>query len=120
MPEERISIATLKNGSAVEQFDEALQRVLENVVDPNTKPKTKRSVTLKLTIAPDEEREFLGLAISVKEGLAPAAEVTSRAWIAHTRDGIIGMEHDPKQPGLYEEEETDVTPLRAVNDGGDE
>ena len=119
MSEERLSLATLKGGAAIEQFDEALQRVLENVVDPNTKATAKRIVTLKLTVVPDEERELLGLTVSVKESMAPAVDLSSRAWIAHTRNGVVGVEHDPRQPGLFEEEEADVRPLRAVRDGGD-
>jgi hypothetical protein len=121
MADEKMSVATLKGGAVIEQVDEAIQRVLENVVDPNTKAKQTRTVTLKLTIAPDEERELLGISATVQTKMAPPVEVIGRAWIAQTRDGIVAMEHDPKQPNLYDDEQTaDVTPLRAVNDGGDE
>ena len=115
MSDERLSVATMKQGAVVEQVDEAIQRVLENTVDPNTPAKSKRQVVLKLTFAPDEERELLGISASVQTKLAPAVEITGRAWVAHTRDGLVALEHDPKQPGLYDEP-AEVTPLHAVGE----
>jgi FixJ family two-component response regulator len=116
---ESMSIVTMKGGSVVEQFNEALQRALENIVDPNTKAKAKRTVNLRLTILPDEERELLGLVASVTTSMAPAAEIISRAWVAHTRDGVVAAEHDPRQPGLDFDKPKKPVPLKAV-DGGAE
>lgn len=119
MSEARLSIATMKGGAVVEQFDEAIQRLLENIVDPNTKAKAGRTVTLKVTFSPDEERELCGVVANVTTKMAPAAEIVGRCWVAHTRDGVVAAEHDPKQPGLFQEPAT-VTPLHAVDGGGDD
>jgi hypothetical protein len=99
---ERLSIATLRRGSVVEMVDDAIQQVLENVADPNTEAVSKRKVTMTLTFAPDKEREQMGVAIAVKTAMAPQAVVTTTAFLAHTRDGIVGAEYDPRQPGLFE------------------
>ena len=103
----RLSIATLRRGSVVEMVDEAIQQVLENVADPNTEAESKRKVTLTLTFAPDKEREQMGVAIAVKAAMAPQAIVTTTAFLAHTRDGIVGAEYDPRQPGLFQEEDAE-------------
>jgi uncharacterized protein YggL (DUF469 family) len=42
MSEEKLSIATLQSGAVVEQIDEAISRVMENIIDPNTKAKAAR------------------------------------------------------------------------------
>jgi len=38
----RINLATLAGGAAQERFNYELQKVLENISDANTEPKTKR------------------------------------------------------------------------------
>ena len=104
---DKLSMATLRRGSAVEMVDEAIQRVLENVVDPNTDAKSKRRVTLTLTFAPDKERESMGVDITVKTTMAPQASVATTAFIAHTRDGVACVEHDPRQPGLFQDDDAE-------------
>jgi hypothetical protein len=47
MPEQFVSLETLGQGAAIELFSEELRKVLENVLDPNTKATATRSVTLK-------------------------------------------------------------------------
>lgn len=56
---EKLSLVNLGGGAAVEMFDEALEKVLENILDPNTEAKTKRVITLKMTISPAENRGVL-------------------------------------------------------------
>lgn len=120
MSDERMSVATMSGGAVVEQFDEAIQRVLENIVDPNTVAKAKRTVTLKVVLHPDEERELCGFAASVQVGMAPAAAINGRAWLAQTRDGVVALEHDPKQRNfIREDEKAEVRPLHAVEGGAE-
>lgn len=105
MTEARLSLATLKGGAALELVDEAIQQLLENIVDPNTDAETKRKVTLTITLSPDAEREMMGLGIDVKASFAPRSTVASIAWISHTHDGVIALEHNPHQKRLFDEEQ---------------
>jgi len=41
-----VSLETLKGGAAVQLFDEELQKVLANIMDPNTEAGAVRSVRL--------------------------------------------------------------------------
>lgn len=120
---ERLSIATLRRGSVVEMVDGAIQEVLENVADPNTDATAKRKVTLTLTFAPDNEREQMGVAIAVKAAMAPQAVVNTTAFLAHTRDGIVCAEYDPRQGDLFNEEDpegvADFAEAAAAADGGE-
>lgn len=43
---EIVSLENIGRGAALERFDVELQKVLENVLDPNTKPTATRKVTL--------------------------------------------------------------------------
>jgi hypothetical protein len=53
MEEERLSLANLEGGAAVEMFDIALQKVLENIHDINTTADA-REIILKVKVRPME------------------------------------------------------------------
>ena len=55
---ELVSLNNLGEGAAAELFDLELHRVLDNIQDVNTKATTKRVITLKVTLQPDEHRNF--------------------------------------------------------------
>lgn len=101
---EEMKLETLKQGAVAEQFNNALDRVLENVVDPNTKGDAMRGITLKVTFKPDEEREMIAIKATVTAKLASADEITGTAFIVHTRDGIKAAEHDPAQHNFIHDE----------------
>ena len=72
--DEPITLTNLGGGAAVEKFDEELQRVLDNIVDPNTQAESVRSITLKVTIKPDNTRQVGTVLISSVAKLAPDKE----------------------------------------------
>lgn len=102
---EKISLANLKGGAAIELVDDAFATVLENIIDPNRPATATRKIALLLTISPNESREMFGLKMDVKLTLAAPAGHDATVFIAHTKNGVIALEHDPKQAGLFEEKE---------------
>lgn len=115
---ETLSLATIKRGAAIEMVDDAIQRLLENVVDPNTDAESKRKVTLAITLTPDKNREMLHIDLSVKMAMAPQATVSSIAYVSHTRDGVVAVENDPRQPGLFEEPAEGAAEVVDIKKGG--
>lgn len=69
--EKNVSLATLSDGAAVERFDLALQDVLTNIQDPNTDWKKARTINLKMTIKPNENRDISSVVVEVDRKLAP-------------------------------------------------
>lgn len=114
--EERVSLTNLMHGLAVERFDDELAKVLANIVDPNTPPAAKREITLKVSFKPDKNRDMGAVEIAVSSKLAPAEKVTTRLFIAMTKNGPVATEHNPKQMPLPMAEPAGpgVTPLRSV------
>lgn len=51
----------LANGAVQEKLNIELQKIFENIHDGNTKATDKRSVTIKLEFAPDDDREVIKL-----------------------------------------------------------
>lgn len=107
---EKLSVTTLKRGSAIELIDEELARVLENIVDPNTDAEAVREVTLVLRFKPDEDRERVSLQIKVKSKMAPPTAASASIWVLHTKLGIVGVEDNPYQRALFEEPSTEADP----------
>jgi len=96
-------LINLKDGAAVELFDFELQKVLDNIMDPNTKAEAVREVTLKIKIKPDKDRSFGPVEIQPSSKLAPQAPVMTQIFFGQDRDGAVAHEYNPKQGDLFEE-----------------
>lgn len=65
-----LNLAELANGAIQEKLDGELEKIFNNIHDPNTKPKDQRSITIKLVFKPDENRQVITLNSSFTTGLA--------------------------------------------------
>lgn len=98
MSQEKVSLATLNGGAAVERFNDELTRVLENILDPNTNAKSARTVTLKVTVRPNEDRNFGAVDISTSSHMAPPKPVGTTIFFGKTINGeILSSENNQRQ-----------------------
>jgi len=101
--EKNVSLASLSEGAAIERFDLALQEVLTNIMDPNTDWKKTRTVTLKMTIKPNENRDISGYIVDVDKKLAPIKPFGNTLFTGQDKDGKgYATEHVSNQGGLFE------------------
>lgn len=100
--EQYVSLETLGQGAAVEKFQDELDRVLANVLDPNTKATTTRQVQLTVTIKPDDDRSFANTLIEVKSKLAPSKPVGTAIYIGMRAGKPVATERDSRQMRLEE------------------
>lgn len=112
-----VSLATLKGGAAVEAVDHALGEVWDNILDPNTAPKAKRSVTLKLTFSPSEERDAAACNIEVSAKLAPQAPMSAQVIVDQENGKAVAAEFGRRNPGQHPlegvyDENSNVTPFK--------
>lgn len=107
---ETVSIATLRKGAAIELIDDALEEVFANIADPNTDPEELRRVILSIKLKPDRKRENVHLDVSVATKKAQPVSFGAVAYLVQTRDGIVAVDADPRQPGLFEKEKPAVDP----------
>jgi hypothetical protein len=99
---ETVSLESIGAGAAVERFQLALQEVLDNIIDPNTDAKKARVITLKITMKPDENREFSSAEISVGTTLAPITPVKTKIFIGRDQQGHgVACEYDPDQMQMF-------------------
>lgn len=97
MQEQFVSLETLGEGAALEKFSDEMKKVLENVLDPNTKATAKRSVTLTWTIEPDEDRSFAHTSLEVKSKLAPSKPFGVPIYIGRHAGEPVATERDTRQ-----------------------
>ena len=81
-----LSIKTLKQGACLDRFDRALAELVANVLDPNTDPKAKRSVTLTLSVKPNEARNMADITVAVASKLQPAQPLATGCTLGTNLD----------------------------------
>lgn len=89
MHNERLTLATLCGGAVQE-------KVANNILDPNTDPGKKRTITLKITLKPeDDDPEDVAVSAEVTYTLAPDAGVQTQFFVnKDLEDGrVTVMEH---------------------------
>lgn len=96
MHSEKLTLATICGGAVQTKIDRALERVVENILDANTDPKKKRTITLKITMFPNEEDyQDIAVAADVSMQLAPEKRVSTEFFVDRDErtGGITIMEH---------------------------
>lgn len=110
-----LTLDNLGHGAAKEKFNDALEKVIQNIKDENTEWKKSRKLSLVITFMPNEERSEVGLLIDAIPTLVRPKPFKSQALIGMHRDGKTEAQEyaKPTLPGCSEEE-TDgkVTQLR--------
>lgn len=86
---QNMNIANIANGALVEQADIEIQRVIENIMDPNTNTEIKRKVTIVLEFKADDKREVSEVKFTTKSQLAPQKAITTRIAFDRNRNGNI-------------------------------
>ena len=100
--EKVINLSELAGGAVQERFEIELQKIFDNILDPNTSTKTKRKLQLTLTFSTDEGREIALVTVDAKSTLAPANGIATKFLM--DRDGrgnAIGAEF--AQTRLFDE-----------------
>ena len=78
MTQKRIELplSGLANGAIQEKLDSELEKVFDNIHDPNTKAEDKRTVTIKLEFVPDENRQTVKVNSNIAIKLANVKDVS--------------------------------------------
>ena len=95
---ENIELRELVGGALQEQFAKSFEHVIENMQNPNTPYKAKRSITVKLTFMQNEKRDDVKCGIAVTEKLAAHSPMeTSFAVGKDLRTGEVFAKEYGKQ-----------------------
>ena len=105
----------MARGAFMERADYEMARVVDNILDVNTKATAKRKVTITLEFTPDDERANVGVSVTVKSTLATTNPVKTSLYIAGEKadGGIQVVEMVPNIPGQLnmDGEEQEAAPV---------
>lgn len=97
----KINLETINSGAAKDLFDEAFKKVLENIADENTRPTAIRSITLKFSVKPSEDRGQAATTVDVETKLAPIKQNSGTMLFSFDGDIVEAFAvSSPKQPDL--------------------
>ena len=100
MAREKLTLSNMCNGGIQEKIDRSLMEISNNILDPNTDPKKKRSLVVTISFIPNvHDREDVSVEVSTAVKLAPEMNITTQLFISKDlRAGTVNLtEHEKGQ-----------------------
>lgn len=98
------SILEMARGSFLEQVDYEMAKVIDNILDLNTKATGKRKITVTMELIPDDSRRQIGVSFSTKLALVATNPLTTSLYVLGGSDTgeMCVVEMVPQIPGQLE------------------
>lgn len=97
---QRDSIMSMVRGAFEERVDYEMDKVIQNILDPNTKATAKRKIILTIELTPDDERRTIGVSVTAKSTLAATNPVATALYVTSDGNGeLVVAEMVPQVPG---------------------
>lgn len=95
------SILEMSMGAILERVDYEMGKVLDNIMDPNTKATGKRKITVGLELIPAADRKTITVLTTAKSALVPTEPITTSLFItsAPGTGEMLVAEMVPQVPG---------------------
>ena len=93
------SILEMARGGIQELVDYEMSRILENILDVNTKATAARELSVTLEFKPDDYRQTVEVSAQVKSALATTSPVRTALYLHAGADGVVATEMTPQIPG---------------------
>ncbi|WP_246202673.1 replication terminator protein [Virgibacillus doumboii] len=88
-----VDLNEFADGALAARFNEELQKVLDNIADPNTIPEKARKVTVEVSIYGDERRDVVNASVVAKSKLLPAKQADTKMLMGADDNGnVVGKE----------------------------
>lgn len=107
------------NGAFTQQINRELEKVTENIQDPNTDATAKRRITVVIEFKPNDARNFVTTGVQAKSTLAPAlGAVTALNMGKNLKTGEVeAVEIGNQIPGQMSMDEVEA--IQAVQEARD-
>ena len=95
------SILEMSMGAILERVDYEMGKVIDNILDPNTKPTGKRKITVGLELIPSADRRTITVQSTAKSTLVPTDPITTSLYITNQpgTGEMVVAEMVPQVPG---------------------
>lgn len=106
-----ITLNNLAGGALPELFAQELQRVLTNILDPNTEAEAKRSIRIDITFEPNPERTSCSHYVEVSSKVAPFNGAAGFMFVGRRRGEAVAVVNRMEQTQLRWDAESAPKPL---------
>ncbi len=88
-----LNLKDIANGAVQELFENELDKILENIKDPNTSLKKARKLTINFTFKPlQDDRDIVSVEINTKSTLAPVESIATQILIDKAGNRLNAVE----------------------------
>ena len=108
------SVLEMAMGAIAEITDYEVERVVANIMDPNTNATAKRKITVTIELKADDSRQNIGVNYTVKSALAPTNAVTTMLYVADEENVVEMVPQIPGQFGIAGTEQEAPPALKLV------
>ncbi|MEB6147372.1 hypothetical protein [Enterococcus casseliflavus] len=81
-----LDLSKIDEGAVQEKFEHEMEKVIENILDRNTNPTKKRSITITIDVLPSKDRDMFVLATQTKSKLVPREETETKVLFGRNED----------------------------------
>jgi hypothetical protein len=98
-----VELCTIGNGMAVEQFDAAMRKVLDNIDDPNTEAEATRKITMTFELTPSQQRDQINITIDTSFKAAPMRGGQINGFLRSDGKKLVAIEPNFHERSLFDE-----------------
>jgi len=112
-----ISFKDVKNGEAIDYIDSQIQKIVDNINDPNTDATKKRTLVINVEFNPDATRDMVIINVDAKRKSAPDLGVKASVYIQQS-GGVPYMTEQLSLNELVEkvQPKMSIAALKSVNE----
>ena len=108
-----ISLSSICGGAVPEVFDREFRELLRNIHDPNTVAEKVRTITIKFSVKPTEDRSQAAIDFTCKASLQPVKVVKGQFFLSRHTGQLKAYAVDTRQGALFGQE-ADGKPINLV------
>lgn len=109
-----VNLTNLARGALPEMFKQELDRVVANILDPNTPAEAKRSIRIDVTVEPNEERTAARYFVEVSSKIAPFKGTADVMFVGRRRGEPVAVVNNMEQQQLRWDAESAPKPLSSA------
>lgn len=94
-----VNLSEMDNGSLQQRFESELEKVILNIIDPNTDETKKRKIQINIEVVPKGNRDEVEFAMEVKSTLQPRKKVYANILVDSDGAGAYANELRSGVPG---------------------
>lgn len=110
---ERKSIVQMAMGAIQERVDYEMSRIIDNIIDVNTKATGKRTLIVKIDLTPADDRKTIAVSAVAQSKLQATNAVATSLYVTSDHNGELAVvEMVPQIPGQmnFDQEEQQMPP----------